>query len=205
MEGVDDRGRAASDCGSRAVRSRRRGNDGQSVRRGRPAPGRRAPAWPFERGRRAVRARPRGSRGITACARAKRRVESGLGGCQAFLGRLHLAVDDRAQVIVLVTIIVTVIVIVVGLRRRARFAGACKKKLGLQGSRIRVCCCPRDTSPRSSCLDVDDRRARIADVRCAPVHSSAVGLGPRARLARSDGTKTKMLIVLSRDRVNVAR
>ena len=85
----------------------------------------RASAWPFERGRRAVRARPRGSRGITACARAKRRVESGLGGCQAFLGRLHLAVDDRAQVIVLVTIIVTVIVIVVGLRRRGPVAGAC--------------------------------------------------------------------------------
>ena len=79
-----------------------------------------------------------------------------------------------------------------------------KKRLGLQGSRIRVCCCPRDASPRSSCLDVDDRRARIADVRCAPVHSSAVGLGPRARLARSDGTKTKMLIVLSRDRVVAA-
>ena len=180
MEGVDDRGRAASDGGSCAVRSRRRGNDGQSVRRGRPAPGRRAPAWPCERGRRAVRARPRGSRGITACARAKRRVENGLGGCQAFLGRLHLAVDDRAQVIVLVTIIVTVIVIVVGLRRRARFAGACKIKKRLQPA----------SDPHGE-LDVDDRRARIADVRCAPVHSSAVGLGPRARLARSDGTKNK--------------
>ena len=68
----------------------------------------------------------------------------------------------------------------------------------------------QDRGGRPSCRlchlgDAHGRRARIADVRCAPVHSSVVGLGPRARLARSDGTKTKMLIVLSRDRVDVSR
>ena len=154
MEGVDDRGRAASDCGSRVVRSRRKGNLLQQGLDGRRwadpiVANARASAWPFERGRRAVRARPRGSRGITACARAKRRVEGGLGGCQAFLGRLHLAVDDRAQVIVLVTIIVTVIVIVVGLRRRARFAGACK----IKPARVQSASCTRSlATPRPALL-----------------------------------------------------
>ena len=162
------------------------------------------PAWPFERGRRAVRARPRGSRGITACARAKRRVEGGLGGCQAFLGRLHLAVDDRAQVIVLVTIIVTVIVIVVGLRRRARFAGACK----IKPARVQSASCTRSlATPRPALLVWMWTTVGLESLTCGarPSTRAPWDWGHARGSPDPMEQKTRMLIVLSRDRVDVAR